>query len=374
MTTPEPTRVPRHRESHVALLHVLPAQHNRRPTIDAIVVPTARSTDNLQAVADLARATNCLLVVLCSIDSQKSAVADLVSRVPRLRALAIDLPAAYQHRLLRFSTSGHPQAGRAEHVDLSTKRNLGLLLARLLGWRQVLFVDDDIGGLDLRLLLRASAMLDRYRAVGFRITDFPDNSVVCHAHRLGGGRQQTFVGANALLMDVPATDSFFPAVYNEDWLFLFDAVRARAVATAGEAWQRRYDPFGCPVRAASEEFGDALAEGLLWLLHRGDEPAEQDWSFWRSWLECRSGFITEVGERLEARQGGAIEAERAIKALAEARAQLDGIQPGDCASFVGAWRKDLAGWRERLVALPSFQSRQDALRYLDLSASSIEVD
>jgi hypothetical protein len=362
-----------HREDHFALLKVIPDRSGRRSEIDAIVVPTVRPAHHLQAVADLARASGSLLVVLCGAESRARAVKELVAGVPGLRALVIDFPESYEHRLLRFSTSAHGKAGCPQHVDLSTKRNTGLVLARLLGWRRMLFVDDDIRGLDVRQLDRASSLLGDYRAAGFQITRFPDNSVVCHAHRLGGGRQATFLGANALLVDVRRTETFFPAIYNEDWMFLFDSLRARAIAAVGTAWQLPYDPYASPARADSEEFGDTLAEGLLWLLHEGVDVTSSDKSFWQACLGRRRVFIDRVTDRLHAKDDGRGEVKRAIRALAAAKERQNDIEPGDCDSFVTAWRMDLDAWSERMRDIPTFTSARRALRFLGLPAVSIEV-
>lgn len=370
--TPRPTsRI--HREDHAELLDVIPDHDSRRSAIDAIVVPTARPAQHLQAAADLARGSGSLLVVLCSAESRVRTVKDLVSGVPGIRALVIDVPEFYEHRLLRFSTSKHRQAGRPRHLDLSVKRNVGLLLARMLGWRRMLFVDDDIRGLDLRQLDLASSWLGGYRAAGFRIMRYPDNSVVCHAHRLGGGPQETFLGANALLVDVPLTESFFPAVYNEDWMFLFDSLLAREVAAVGTAWQLPYDPYASPARAESEEFGDTVAEGLLWLLHEGADASCADKLFWQACLERRRVFIDQVSDRLHARDDARGEIRRAIRAVAAAKERHDDIDAGDCESFVSAWRTDLAEWWRRIHCLPAFTSPRRALRFLGLSGISIEV-
>jgi hypothetical protein len=360
-----------HQESHAALVEFQNGINGTCAAIDAIIVPTARSARHLGPVADLARSVGCLLVVLCSARAKGPVVAELVTSLPGLRAAVVDLPPGYAHPLLDFQTSKHPHAGLAKHVDLSTKRNIGLLLARLLGWEQVLFVDDDIRGLDVSMLARASSLLGCYRAVGFRIGEYPDNSVVCHAHRLGGGNQGTFVGANALLADTGHANSFFPAVYNEDWLFLYDHVKSRAVVTAGTATQLDYDPFASPLRAASEEFGDMVAETLFWLLHGDIGVMPSDPFLWRKGLARRSAFVEDVIGRLLAMPSR--ESEHPLGAMKAVRARLDEILPEDCQMFVDAWREDLAAWSDRLLGLPSFATERRAFDYLDLPTVSLEV-
>jgi hypothetical protein len=361
-----------HRDSHAALIDHEAGVDRGCAAVDAIVVPTARPATHLRQVADLAREVGCLLVVLCSARSSSRAVAELVTSRPGLRAAVVDLPSDYRHRLLELRTSRHPQAGLARHLDLSTKRNLGLLLARLLRWRQVLFVDDDIRKLDAAMLARGSSLLGRYTAVGFRVEQWPDNSVVCHAHRLGGGDQDTFVGGSALLVDTAQAASFFPAVYNEDWFFLHDQVRSRKVACAGRTAQLTYDPYASPLRASTEEFGDLMAETLFSSLHGDAGLGTADRSFWRTGIRRRSAFLEDItGRVLDAPLGRATAPP--LAALGAATARLGEIEPGDCQAFVADWRADLSVWSDRLLGLPVFGTERQAFEFLGLPIVSLEV-
>ncbi len=45
--------------------------------------------------------------------------------------------------------------------DLSAKRNLGLVLARLHGWRKIVFLDDDIEPVGMRALARIAGAIGR---------------------------------------------------------------------------------------------------------------------------------------------------------------------------------------------------------------------
>ena len=83
---------------------------------------------------------------------------------------------------------------RYQPGDLSLKRNLGLLIARTAGWERILFLDDDIDVPNPSELEVVAAAADQFDAVGLHNTGFEDNSVVCHALRHIGGKQDTFVG------------------------------------------------------------------------------------------------------------------------------------------------------------------------------------
>ena len=150
----------------------------------------------------------------------------------------INLPDDYQHELLDFRALASikddlPRACSYHVTDLSTKRNLGLILARMLGWQRIFFLDDDIRDINSGRLHSTVSMLGSFRTAGMRVTDFPDNSVVCHAHRMTGGTQDVFVTGAALAVDCQQNSGFFPDIYNEDWLFFYDAASAGRLGSSG---------------------------------------------------------------------------------------------------------------------------------------------
>ena len=60
-----------------------------------------------------------------------------------------------------------------QRSDVSTKRNLALLLSHMLGWERVVFLDDDIQVPDPADLSRAVGLLDAHTAVGLGHRGFP---------------------------------------------------------------------------------------------------------------------------------------------------------------------------------------------------------
>ena len=267
-------------------------------------------------------------------------------------------------------TSGHPEVdiARSCHVDIARKRNVGLVLARLCGWRTIMYLDDDIRGMTANAVSRAADLTAGFQAAGFEISHYPDNSVVCHAHRLTGGKQDVFPGGSALVIDAARCDTLFPPVYNEDWLFLFDAVQSRSVAVAGTLTQLEYQPFVHSGRAASEEFGDVIAEGLYRLIHQGADLADASQEYWRSVLERRLQLIDDICARLMQLPEEAPVLGSALMSLAAARKRLTMISALACMSFVRAWRMDLVAWRQMLMELPIVGDLADSARYLDLPA------
>jgi len=339
--------------------------------LDAIIVPASRPASNLDHAITLARAARCQLVVLCSRQARVGDVNKLLASRTFADATVIRLPRGYRHPWLEFATSrpaetGHPPEGStARGTDLSLKRNIGLVLARLVGWNRVFFMDDDIRDVDPSDLRSTVSMLDNYWSVGMRVTTYPDNSVVCHAHRETGEFQDILVGGSALAVDCTAPVGFFPDIYNEDWLFFYDAVPRRRLGCSNlNATQLSYDPFDHPLRAARQEFGDVIAEGLYALLHRGQGPADASWDYWADFLAARKDFLDAiVGRSGQARPEIR---EKMLSSVTAAQECLAQIKPDMCERYVELWRKDLSLWERTLSDLPRVPSIAEALNLLGL--------
>ncbi|NDU72017.1 hypothetical protein GWI34_05175 [Actinomadura sp. DSM 109109] len=322
-------------------------------TVDAIVVPTITPRRLGPAIA-LAKALESTIVLLCNTPSQRREIGmmDLPAG-----ARCLEVGPHFRHPLLDFE-----RRPADKHTNIAAKRNIGLLLARLCGWRTVFFLDDDIRGLDPSRVARAAALTGRYPVIGFQVPDFPDNSVVCHANRVSGGAQETFIGGNALLVDTRRAGAYFPPIYNEDWLFIYDTVAAGSAGTAGGVRQLVYDPFARS--AVPEEFGEVIAEGLVRALHSGSDVSAL--SFWTDAIKKRSRFIEEVADRLRAPADGAPvqDAERMLRRLDEARKRLLEISPTECLSFYRAWCQNKGFWQRQLLGLPTSLTPDQAIRYL----------
>jgi hypothetical protein len=338
-----------HHSSHLALLRrAASAELGGSSPVDAIVVPTARDTTHLRTAMRLAEYLNCPLLALCSL---QATVADTVLLAKELDIAVVAIDTGYITTELvppSASTELLRRAGFASDQDTSVKRNLALLLANLMEWRRIVFLDDDIEVPDPRDLGRAAHLLDQYEAVGLSIGAFPDNSVVCHAHRATGGDQRTFIGGGALAVGPELMSSFFPNVYNEDWFFLLDGNQLCPATLVGSAVQRRYDPYANVLRAESEEFGDCLAEGVFALLDQGqrvDDAMTDD--YWANYLGVRRTFIEDVIRRVEADEKLA-DTSRMVEALTAARERSQLIEPSLCVAHLAAWRQDREQWRKHV--------------------------
>lgn len=358
-----------HRGSHRDLLRASVHATDVRSVPDAVVIPAARPAGFLLPAMKLAARLDTLVVVLCSGSAIRKEVVGLTREVPGLRSAVVPVPGAYDSPLLDFRTSSVRLAQVWRLGDLSLKRNLGLLLGHLSGWRSLLFLDDDMRELYPDAVHRAGAALRIGGAVGMPAERFPDNSVVCHARREVGLPQDVFVSGSALLVDCHDVQSFFPRVYNEDWLFLADALRQGGVTAVGTSRQLPYDPFASPARAAAEEFGDVLAEGLIGLVHAERSFAEATAGHWSDVLVQRKQLIMDVeagAKHLEPER-----ADRIRSSLAAAEQRRSAIEGYDLASYVRKWRDDLDTWRSRLRRLPRGLPLRSGLSRLGLTGHAV---
>ncbi|MGM1064641.1 hypothetical protein, partial [Saccharothrix sp. Mg75] len=236
-------------------------------------------------------------------------------------------------------------------TDTSLKRNLGLLVARAVGWERVAFLDDDIkvpvpGDLDAAAGLLSAG----YAAVGLAVGGFPDNSVVCHAHRATGGAQDTFIGGGALVIGRESMSSFFPTIYNEDWFFLLGDDGLRPSAITGRVVQKPYDPFANEARAQVEEFGDCLAEGVFALLDDdGGLDAATDEGYWWEFQLGRLDFIDGILDRVKVRDYESMRMEIALRA---ARKRCEAIPPMLFVRYLKALAQDRRTWAAHVATCP----------------------
>jgi hypothetical protein len=369
---------PDHHGSHRKLLW--PSEEpGKKRGIDAVIVSTARTPAYLDSAAELARSLPCTLVTLHS--KRWTSAARAAQRLRDVDLMAVDIPDPAHLRLPDWETSRLLRGTVfARQTDISAKRNMALVLSRLLGWKRVMFLDDDITQLNPDDVRRASGLLDVHVAVGLHVGGFPDNSVVCHAYRDAGGNQQTFVGGGALIVHLDHLNSFFPDIYNDDWFFLLDDKKIQSVAVTGEVHQYPYDPFRTPARARGEELGDVLAEGIYWLLDQDRSILAADQVFWSWFLGRRKSFIERVFQMVQQNTTFNAEAKTLrIEALKGSLGRLALITPALCEEYLQAWAADRREWHRylkllesaahRIQQLPDRERRDQALAELSCPGS-----
>jgi hypothetical protein len=262
--------------------------------------------------------------------------------------------------------------GRLTVNDVGRKRNLALLLAAGMNWRSVLMLDDDVfttvdgeGGVrrahsatldPASLSAGVRALADGHLAAGWAARGFDDNSVLCRIAGVTGAPQDQFIGAGALLVPIRAETPFFPSIYNSDWLFLLGLLRHRVAGTAellcgGDVHQDEY-PAYLASRAAAEELGDTLGEGLLSLAHAGRPGEPPSPAFWRHALATRREFRQMLEDEVSGCRNDLREDMlRALATVKNVQQRIAQEEPYWVAQFVAytkRWVKDLDAWGRRL--------------------------
>src|SRR5690349_7622094 len=184
---PAPFRI---RLNHDDLLAEPPRVAHGEPRCDAIIVPSHAYPERLDFVAGLAAALDCMLLVLCTQGRMPAVTAVLAGRdvCPPIAVLALPhgggMPRDGRLPPLQLSAPAEVGARARSYRDLSLKRNTGLAVARMVGWRNVLLIDDDIRDLPAPAVRQAFGWLTSSGGpwvASWKATSFPDNSAVCHA-------------------------------------------------------------------------------------------------------------------------------------------------------------------------------------------------
>ena len=130
-----------------------------------------------------------------------------------------------------------------------------------------------------------------------------------------------------------------------------------------KAAQLEYRPFAQPRRAAWQEFGDVIAEGLYSLVHLHlpveQATAECTWEFPRSQRLSWRVWITRAADRPDIPEELTVSVGEAVKTLLTIRPEL-------CEQYIRAWRDDMADWRRRLDGIATMPSIEAAMLKLRL--------
>lgn len=359
--------------AHNSSRYTAPLQsHNR--TLAAVIMPISRPIASVRSILlqnmRLCERHGIQLVALCSGSARASDVAKLDKEFEAVEWTAVDGPFEFAAFNFTFASSDAPfwqPPGR----DLAAKRNFGLLLALSMGWSHILFVDDDMHLTD-DLISRQIALARQGAVVAAHNSrDYPDHSVVVGAYRelFGPDNIDTYLSSQALLLSLEdGALSFYPQVYNEDWLFVFPYLLMYGKATwSGSAKQREYNRF-VRQRAKDEEAGDLVAEGLMRLAvdifaSHGERDYDElldtlaeraNGAFWEKEILHRAVFIRELLLRNSGRfaRPGTLPIRRSLTASLRTLVGDDthsGLDPESIGTWVTSWVDDLKRWRDLKV-------------------------
>jgi hypothetical protein len=363
-----------------------------------IVVPTStniqKHTKNIINNFELAlQYDNSFILFLCSKNAKKEDIASIAAAYKSVQWAAIEGP--FDITPEQELETSKPIFAYEATKDIAQKRNFALRLAGLLGWKYLLFLDDDVM-IDDAQLYKVVDILERddVSIVGFNANDFPDHSVTVHAKRWINGPIDSFIGAGALAVKITPELNFFPHIYNEDWFFLLaeHLYGQRKIVWAGNIKQNRYNPYKNPQRAKSEEMGDILGESLLGLAmtltkqgYKKAEPQEKieiltnlaDEYFWQNQINKRIAFIQQTRNLIRTNKFPSFKRKDALKALSCSLAVVVGddknepITAAELAAWTKAWAEDLKTWKASLPKKATKLNFYDALEKFTLTRNFI---
>ena len=262
----------------------------------------------------------------------------VMSGIPRFMEVLDYRHPAVSMSLRNLESFHHPVFSVDQNQwDLPSKRNFALWHAVQCGYRYILLLDDDIRGITPSLLSRAGEALANHSIVGAFVTDFPDTSIIGHVERAIGIEVYPFMSGSCLFIDVESACGPFPAIYNEDWLFMAPHIDRRRACSLGCIRQAASNPFNDPKRALFQEPGELIADSLFEMLGVGAYDKRFERSVWGNYLSARRNWLNELSQRVVDR--------RHEEVIIAARACLAQITPQDCVDYMGVLERDQEAWR-----------------------------
>ena len=281
-----------------------------------------------------------------------------------------------------------PQVPRGERrprsSDLSTKRNLGLLLARLNGWNKIVFVDDDIT-LTRAGSLRAPGPAPRAAAdrghglpgLPGQLRRVPRAAARQASHRTTSSPARSWAST--------ATTCRSPSSPTSTTKTGSSSARRSArleLANVGDATQAPYKPFADPEPSTPRGVRGPARRRAVLADRRGPAASRRQKTidsidyrelfefatanFGRSSSEARRETLRGNPARLSKSLATAEARQRAAVVDARAEQQLSTITPELCVAFLDAWQEDLGEWETTVEATNNVSSTWEAMNELGL--------
>ena len=178
---------------------------------------------------------------------------------------------------------------------LGYARNYAIILAKIFGFEQVLFMDDDIIVEDVDLIFRMFDKLNNADFVGAEIKGMPDLSVVDFIMQKIGLEPYRFMSGGFLAFNLNSVSEYFLNYYNEDWIWLFLHEPKAKLVKYGEVYQLPYDLFKNAVeKALKQEFGEILVEGVIKATTKSDFTLLNNNTFWQKIIKNQKDNLKEI--------------------------------------------------------------------------------
>jgi hypothetical protein len=217
--------------------------------------------------------------------------------------------------------------------DLPAKRSVALAHARERDFAVALLIDDDIWP-------ATAADLNTFRYFGNRIAGKPPRSaedISATEYVTGLYSYHSFPNGNYLFVDPLGEFSFFPTIYNDDWLFIMSSPACRPTLMGGNPIYQVARQVDLMERSYEQEFGEVFVDGLA----RAIDSAVRDTSFWNSVLGLRKSSLVDALAEAPASP--------ARDVVASALAALLRFKPKDFYDCDQLWRLSQKAWQRSVV-------------------------
>lgn len=185
--------------------------------------------------------------------------------------------------------------------NLGYVRNYAIIQAKALGFKQILFMDDDIIIKENNIIQDMMRYLVNADFVGAKISGMPDDSIVGHVMRKLGMHPYEFLSCGFLAFNLDSVSEFFLNYYNEDWIWLFLHKPKAKLVKYREVYQLPYNPFeNAAEKALQQEFGEILVEGVKYIIETDkDSSLLINKNTWNLVVKRRIKMIKEIIMRSE---------------------------------------------------------------------------
>lgn len=213
--------------------------------------------------------------------------------------------------------------------DLPEKRNSILWHSVINEHKNILLLDDDM--YNISPILNNVKFLHKYGVVGTTVKGFPDTSVTGQIEIENGEKFYPFISGNSTFINTDKLISYFPKIYNEDWLFYIPYILSDSLFVTGEIFHRQYDPFLSIEKIYFQEFGEIIQEGLYHLINENEYDKRFVNQKWHEIIQLRLEYLND--DLIKAK-------ENRKKFVQEAINTLKRITSIECVNFVTCWEED----------------------------------
>ncbi len=238
----------------------------------------------------------------------------------------------------------------ASYWSLGYVRNYAIILSKILGYKQVLFMDDDITIKNSDTVEIIMDKLNDYDFIGAQISGMPDYSITDKLADLCGlkhGMSETPSGG-FLAFNLSAVSEYFLNYYNEDMIWIYLHHPNTKILKYGEVYQQPYNIFENGIeRASKQTFGEVLIRGVYAAFEQRKNSVLLQNTFWEDTLNEEIECIKKIDRLCKEKEIESI----GIDICNEVLSHLSNLHPDDFVKIFVNYFKRKKVWIDNLNKL-----------------------